>query len=78
MVEYSANVCGGVIITQAVDEGRFVNQFYYYGRVQLAKKTIILVLDRLETHPAVSSFLSSQLIKYVQQKLLPFFQSRAS
>ena len=30
---------------QAVDEGKYVDQFYY-GHVELSKKQIVLVLDR--------------------------------
>ena len=30
---------------KAVDEGKYVNQFYH-GHIQLSKKQIVLVLDR--------------------------------
>ena len=39
---------------KAVDEGKYVNQFYH-GHIQLSKKLIVLVLDRQEKH--TSTFL---------------------
>jgi hypothetical protein len=35
----------GTALLRAVDEGKFVNQFYH-GHVKISKKAIILVLDR--------------------------------
>ena len=37
---------------QAVDEGKFVNQFYH-GHVSISKKSIILVLDRQDNRVTV-------------------------
>ena len=38
-----------VISLKAVDEGKYVHQFYY-GHIQLSKKLTVLVLDRQDMH----------------------------